>query len=372
MSRHDWRNSNHSQFSRLWGPGRRSDFTGSGLFLSFLFHCFILLPMVTVWNPGEVSEVQTYSVSIVAGSQLGGPRARLDQRAMSKVAEQRKPSTDPREPVQKRPALEKDETPIVKLPSPVPTVIATATPVPATSVPTKAPEPTRKPEPTKVPPTKVPPTRVPTGVPTRARPTATIARPTVTPRPTATEVSKRTATPTATPGSAKLPVEEDDGYRDDGTEPQAGESARDEVTKKDRTGKESGRQEYDKLMERYLGEEAAGSGDQAPGAQKLGGAGTGGDEQRPPEYFSYVERMRAEIDRRWVWHLRHEGLRTHIKMRIAEDGSIEFAEIAKGSGNLEFDRSVMRAIQAADPLPAPPPSVYRYFEDIIVIFDPNE
>jgi TonB family protein len=59
-------------------------------------------------------------------------------------------------------------------------------------------------------------------------------------------------------------------------------------------------------------------------------------------------------------------------MRIAENGSIEFAEIAKGSGNLEFDRSVMRAIQAADPLPSPPSSVYRYFEDIIVIFDPNE
>jgi TolA protein len=145
-----------------------------------------------------------------------------------------------------------------------------------------------------------------------------------------------------------------------------------EVNSKERKLNESGRQEYNKLMERYLGKEA-GTSDQDAGAQRLGGTGTGGDQERPAEYFTYVERMKAEIDRRWIWHLRHEGLRAQIRMRIAEDGVIEFAEIVKGSGNLEFDRSVMRAIQAADPLPAPPPSVYRYFkDDIIVIFDPNE
>lgn len=378
MSQYDWRNSNHSQFSRLWGPARRSDFTGTGLFCSFLFHCFIVLPMVTVWNPGDVTEVKTYSVSIVAGSQLGGPRARLDQRSAEKLSDSRTSSSIAKEPVKKRPALEKEDPSKVTFPSPAPTVhpptvtppkvVATATTVPATRVPTKAPDPTDKPEPTKVPPTKVP-----TGVPTRARPTATIPHPTATPQATATEVPKRTATPTETPSNAVVPGSGEQGeYRDNADTSSSGYLERDDGNPPSRNKKDSGRREYNKLMERYLGEEASGSADQAPGAQKFGGTGTGEDEQRPPEYFIYVERMRAEIDRRWVWHLRHEGLRTHIKMRIAENGSIEFAEIVKGSGNLEFDRSVMRAIQAADPLPSPPSSVYRYFEDIIVIFDPNE
>lgn len=333
--------------------------------------------MVTVWNPGDVAEVQTYSVSIVAGSQLGGPRARLDQRSIGNMEQRQKQNPDTMEPVKRRPAIKKEDPAVVTPPSPVPTVpptvVATATPFPPTRVPTKVPEPTHKPEPTKVPPTKVPATKIPTGVPTRARPTATIARPTVTPRATATEVPKRTATPTETPLRNKShPAEDSSEFSDDGREPPTVDSGGDESHPKDRNVKDSGRQEYNKLMERYLGEEAGTSGEER-GAQKLGGTGTGGDEERPAEYFTYVERMKAEIDRRWVWHLRHEGLRTQIKMRIAEDGSIDFAEIVKGSGNLEFDRSVMRAIQAADPFPAPPPSVYHYFrDDIIVIFDPNE
>jgi len=215
MSRYDWHSSNHSQFSGLWGPrGGRSDYIGTGLFISFLFHCFVLLPMVTVWSPGDVSDVQTYSVSIVAGSKLGGPRARLDQSSISEMEHQQKQSTDTREPVKKRPAIEKEVPAVIKSPSPAPTVpptvVTTATPAPPTPVPTKMPEPTVKPKPTKVPPTKVPPTKVPTGVPTRARPTATIARPTVTPRATATEVPKRTATPTETPLRKNPPKEKGD------------------------------------------------------------------------------------------------------------------------------------------------------------------
>jgi TonB family protein len=370
--------------SCLWGPKRASDYTGVGVFLSLVFHCFILLPMVTVWTPGDVADVKSYSVSIVAGSQLGAARARLSSKAVNdyRQPQRTKPSAKPSE------VIKKDRPPIaVKSPEPIkPTVkpIATSTPL--------------QPTPTKIPPTKVPPTKVPpTKVPTRVMPSPTVAiktptvRPTRTSAPTATatkEPAKRTATPTATPvitdrdnktGNITSPEKQRQPLRDEVVE----KSVRELPEKRMQQNEEV---EYDRLMERYLGPdknsrsssggdsqgEQVGSNTDRMGARSLGGSGFGGDEQRPPEYFTYAETMRGEIDRRWVWHLRHEGLRTQIKMRIARDGSIEFAEIVKGSGNLEFDRSVMRAIKAADPLPPPPGSVYEYFSEIVVIFDPND
>ena len=380
MSQYDWRNNNNSHFSRLWGPQRRSDFTGAGFLFSFLFHCFIVIPMVTIWNPGNLSEVKTYSVSIVAGSRLGGPRARLDQQSIVKIADKSKELIETENLVKKKPALESSKPSLVNSPSPVPSVKSTATPIPTILVATEAvAEPTPKPKPTKVPATKVPTVPPTRALPTRPLPTVTIAaRPSDTPaftatvRATVTEVPKRTATPTEIPvnhgDSDNSGVNRDSDKSDEAMPSQTTEALKSKLPRKTKPSKELGHQEYNQLMEKYLGDEAK----RESGSQKLSSTGTGGDDQRPAEFFSYGERMKQEIDRRWVWHLRHEGLRTHIKMRIAEDGSIEFAEIVKGSGNLEFDRSVMRAIKAADPLPPPPTSVYQYFEDIDVIFDPND
>jgi TonB family protein len=46
-------------------------------------------------------------------------------------------------------------------------------------------------------------------------------------------------------------------------------------------------------------------------------------------------------------------LQTLVSIRIEKDGSITIQKIEKGSGNQPFDRSVLRAITMANPLPQP-------------------
>ena len=75
-----------------------------------------------------------------------------------------------------------------------------------------------------------------------------------------------------------------------------------------------------------------------------GGAG-GGD------YYSLVE---GKIRQQWVYpETLDTDLQTVVSIRIAKDGSITIEKVEKGSGNQLFDRSVLRAIAMASPLPPP-------------------
>jgi len=81
-------------------------------------------------------------------------------------------------------------------------------------------------------------------------------------------------------------------------------------------------------------------------------------------YYSLVqERVWSE----WVFPgFRTEGgLETVVDIRILKDGKIEIQGIKKPSGNTLFDRSVIRAIAKASPLPPPP-----YELEISVRFTP--
>ncbi len=77
-----------------------------------------------------------------------------------------------------------------------------------------------------------------------------------------------------------------------------------------------------------------------------GGASTGGG-----DYYSMVE---GKIRQQWIYpDTLDTDLQTVVSIRIAKDGSITIEKIEKGSGNQLFDRSVLRAITMASPLPPP-------------------
>ena len=77
-----------------------------------------------------------------------------------------------------------------------------------------------------------------------------------------------------------------------------------------------------------------------------GGASAGGG-----DYYSLVE---GKIRQQWVYpDTLDTDLQTVVSIRITKDGSITIEKIEKGSGNQLFDRSVLRAITMASPLPPP-------------------
>jgi TonB family protein len=129
--------------------------------------------------------------------------------------------------------------------------------------------------------------------------------------------------------------------------------------------------DYQKAMQRYLGEstEAGGKGF---GAAKLGGSGMGGGVLRPPEFFTYRQTLRDSIKRGWKWYDTRAALVTQVTFEIGVDGVISNVEVAGSSGNDEFDQSVLRAVYKASPLPPPPPTVYNDFRSVRLSFDPRE
>ena len=76
-----------------------------------------------------------------------------------------------------------------------------------------------------------------------------------------------------------------------------------------------------------------------------GGTSSGGD------YYALVE---GKIRQQWVFpETLRTDLETIVSIKIASDGSVTIQRVEKGSGNPLFDRSVLRAITLASPLPAP-------------------
>jgi TonB family protein len=69
------------------------------------------------------------------------------------------------------------------------------------------------------------------------------------------------------------------------------------------------------------------------------------------DYYSLVE---GKIRQQWIYpETLDTDLQTIVSIRIAKDGSIAIEKVEQGSGNQLFDRSVLRAITMASPLPPP-------------------
>ncbi len=81
----------------------------------------------------------------------------------------------------------------------------------------------------------------------------------------------------------------------------------------------------------------------------IAGRGTGGDTNY---YYSLIKH---KIWQQWVYpDFKTSGLEVIVLIRIGKDGRIISQGIEKTSGDMLFDRSAMKAISKASPLPPPP------------------
>ncbi len=77
----------------------------------------------------------------------------------------------------------------------------------------------------------------------------------------------------------------------------------------------------------------------------------------PPEFLAWERRARIHIRQNWVVppSFRNQPLRTSIQVELdASGGVVGEPRIVKRSGNPWYDEGVVRSIQKASPLPAPP------------------
>lgn len=143
-----------------------------------------------------------------------------------------------------------------------------------------------------------------------------------------------------------------------------------------KSNKKSDGDEVDKrlqaALQRYLGE-STDAGGKGFGAGRVGGAGMGGGEVRPPEFFKYRDLLLSRIKEAWRWYDTAAAHITQIAFELQPDGTAKNVRVVRGSGDASYDESVVRAVLKASPFPPPPPSVYeKYFRSVTTTFDPRE
>jgi len=77
------------------------------------------------------------------------------------------------------------------------------------------------------------------------------------------------------------------------------------------------------------------------------------------------------IKGRWT-HLSGPGLVAAVRFGIAPDGEVSAVHLERSSGNPAYDGSALRAVQQANPLPAPPASYVKEFEEFVIEFHSEE
>lgn len=105
----------------------------------------------------------------------------------------------------------------------------------------------------------------------------------------------------------------------------------------------------------------ASDGEISNGGLSLGGKPTGGSEPSVPSDFQftyYLQRMLALIESRWYEPPVPQGTSARARFTIETSGRIRGIVLESSSGNSAFDRAVLRALYATNPLPPLPPA-YR-------------
>jgi len=94
------------------------------------------------------------------------------------------------------------------------------------------------------------------------------------------------------------------------------------------------------------------------GARGAGGGGAQGTVRLSPELRDYFRRLEERVRSSWILPgtLVRDAAKLEVELRIVieKDGRVSGERIERGSGNLYFDDSVLRAIRKASPLPVPP------------------
>ena len=105
--------------------------------------------------------------------------------------------------------------------------------------------------------------------------------------------------------------------------------------------------------------EPTSSGSGGGGGLALAGGADSSSQPALPSDFQftfYVERMLALIESNWYKPPVPRGTRALVRFRITTAGRLEAIELEESSGVPSFDRSALRALYAANPLPPLPPA----------------
>ncbi len=89
----------------------------------------------------------------------------------------------------------------------------------------------------------------------------------------------------------------------------------------------------------------------------LGGGGAGPGRPVPPEMARWLRDARIHVRRNWTLtgNFRMQSLTAEVKVKLDAAGNVKGKpQIASRSGNPWYDDGVVRSIQKASPLPAPP------------------
>lgn len=108
------------------------------------------------------------------------------------------------------------------------------------------------------------------------------------------------------------------------------------------------------------------------GAAAPGPGGRGGGIVKAFDFLVYRNQMLRVIRDRWTWVGRESGLEVTVRFGIREDGQIVGLRIARSSGDLSYDDSVLRAVTKASPLPPPPENYRKEFMDVELTFRPKD
>lgn len=101
------------------------------------------------------------------------------------------------------------------------------------------------------------------------------------------------------------------------------------------------------------------AGASAPPGLGLGGSGGGSPFDQDFEYAYYVQQMLTRIHQRWQRTAVRGTAVVIVRFTIARDGRVLDAEVETSSGVSILDRSSLRAVMLADPLPPLPNSYPR-------------
>ena len=125
-------------------------------------------------------------------------------------------------------------------------------------------------------------------------------------------------------------------------------------------------------MER-AGNRNTGGPDGGSGPVGTGGEGPGGGGQLVGlEFLAYRQQVITTIKGRWTNVIVRPGLVAAVRFEIGPDGAVSGIQLAQSSGNAAYDGSALRAVQQANPLPAPPARYAKDFREFVIEFHSEE
>lgn len=149
----------------------------------------------------------------------------------------------------------------------------------------------------------------------------------------------------------------------------AEEKKKEELAKKEREKKFEEAIRRARQRSTYEGE-SANAGGEGFGAAKLGGSGMGGGTLESIEFIQYRNALEQHIKAGWHWIPGGPRLSAQVRVMIFPSGELlRQPEITASSGRDDFDASVVRAVNNAAPVPAPPAALVERFKEFTITFD---